>query len=87
MICYRIYTERKNLKWVYQIVAEHFLGFTIYKTIGYWQGKPEKSVVIEIFDGGCGAEFYIRRICMKIKGYNKQQEVMYTKSEIKMEVL
>lgn len=88
MKVYRIYTEQKNLKWICQVVSEKFPGFTVYKTVGYWQGKPEKSVMIEIIAGNMdGAEYYIRQLCLKIKGYNCQAEVLYTKQELRSEIM
>ena len=87
MYQYRIYTERKNTKWICKIVSEKFAGFTVYQTIGYWQGKREHSLCIEIISENAGTEHYIRQICLKIKGYNRQESVMYTKTQINMEFI
>ena len=85
MYQYRIYTERKNVKWICQIVSEKFPGFTIYKAKGFWQSKPEKSLIIEIIvENLARNEHYIRQICLKIKGYNKQESVLLTKQEIEI---
>lgn len=31
-----------------RITSKHFNGFTAYDGLGYWQGKPEASLIIEI---------------------------------------
>jgi hypothetical protein len=80
MVEYKIYTERKNVKAVSQLVSEHYGGFMIYFTKGYWQGKPERSMVIEILcDGTSVDDASIGRLCQKIKGLNRQEVVFLTK--------
>jgi hypothetical protein len=69
------------------MISEKFSGFTIHKTTGYWEGKPEKSLVIEIITDRAGAEYYIRQICLKIKGFNKQDSVWYTKQKLNLEIV
>jgi len=86
MKVYRLYTERKNLKWVCGMVSEYFGGFTVYKALGYWQGKPEKSVVVEIITSEVAAAYKIKQIVLKIKGYNDQDAVLVTETEINVEV-
>lgn len=44
----RIFTE--NIPGTDAIVAEYFEGFTLIECKGYWQGKAEKSLCIEIID-------------------------------------
>ncbi len=51
---YRIYTEatghyRDN---AIAEVAKEFNSFTVYAADGYWKGKPEASVVVEIVAPG-----------------------------------
>lgn len=82
MKCYKIYTERKNLKWMTRMISEYFGGFTVYKTLGYWNAKAEKSVVIEIITEHILAERWVQSIKLQILGYNKQDVVMVTKSEV-----
>ncbi len=81
---YRIYTERKNLKWLYQIVGEKFPGFTVYKAIGFYNSVKERAVCIEIITGNIGDEHYIKQIALKIKGVNKQEAVFITRQEIEV---
>lgn len=51
---YRLYIGSNNktkrleeLKAV-KIVSQQFQGFTAYKGLGYWQGKKEKCLILEI---------------------------------------
>lgn len=45
---YRIITENKNKTDICRIVSLSFNDFTVYETIGYYNGKQESSLVIEI---------------------------------------
>ncbi len=45
---YRIFTEDKNRRELLPIISKQFPGFTVIEATGYWLGKPEKSLVIEI---------------------------------------
>lgn len=82
----RILTQDKNRKWLLQTVAEYFPSFTVYKTIGWWRGGKERSLVIEIntpFQPWIGTK--IRELCAKIKGYNKQESVLVQRVEVDSE--
>lgn len=68
------------------MISEYFGGFTIYRTAGYWNAKAEKSVVIEIITDETAAEYKIRQIALKIRGFNKQDAVMVTLNEVNMEI-
>lgn len=41
-------TKKLEEKKAVRITGESFAGFTAYKGIGYWQGKAEKCLMIEI---------------------------------------
>ena len=45
---YRILTEDKNRDEIEELIAQRFDSFTILEGVGYWQGKREKCLVIEI---------------------------------------
>jgi len=51
---YRLYIGTNNKtgkledKKAIQLTSRRFNGFTTFKGLGYWQGKPEKSLIIEI---------------------------------------
>jgi len=82
---YRIFTERKNVKFITQLISEHYQGFTIFNTIGYWQGKHEKSLCIEIMSNNPADRHKLTKICKSINGYNKQDccllQIIECKSE------
>jgi len=82
--CYKIYTERKNLHWMCDMISEYFSGFTVYKTLGYWRGKPERSVMVEIITSEITARHKVGQIVLKIRGYNKQDSVLITETEVKL---
>ena len=41
-------TKKVEEKKAIGIVSKFFKGFTVSKTVGYWQGESEKSMTIEI---------------------------------------
>jgi hypothetical protein len=71
---YRILTENVNKEQIVKIVSLHFDGFTIYEAEGYWKGKPEKALVIEIDSGN--DLWLIMKIAKEIKAFNCQESVM-----------
>lgn len=80
----RILTQDKNRKWLLRTVAEYFPAFTAYKTIGWWNGGKERSLVVEI-DTPVWVGTKIRTLCLKIKGYNKQESVLVQKVDVDSE--
>lgn len=73
---YRIQTQNKHRKFIEKTVSEYFAGFSIITQVGYWQGKRENSLCIEIVSDNSSAAIYITRICKMICGYNKQECVL-----------
>jgi hypothetical protein len=47
---YRIYTQDVCRKRVIKLVTSKFESFTLQPTRGYFKGRPEKSIVIEIVE-------------------------------------
>ena len=45
---HRIYTEDKRRATIVRAIAKQFESFTLQPTTGYYRGKPEKSIVLEI---------------------------------------
>lgn len=84
MKTYKIYTERKNKKFLLRLFSESFPGFTMYEATGYWDGTVEKTYVFEIIADVADAMLKITRICKCICGYNKQDTVMLTESDCVM---
>jgi hypothetical protein len=80
---YRIYTEEKNKKAIVRLVSEHFESFTLQPTLGYYRGKPEKSIVIEIV-GAKPAE--INRLADRIRKMNGQQSILILRLNTNSEV-
>lgn len=84
MIKYSIYTENKNLDKIESILNDNNIikGYTIIKTIGYWQGLKERALKIEVLLPKY-YDYLIKTICKKIKIINRQQAVLYTVEKIK----
>lgn len=78
MRLYRLLTERKNVKTIIDFVNQEFGGFTVYETTGYWQGKKEKALCIEIGFEVVTADIpqRINALCKAICSFNNQQCVM-----------
>ena len=87
MKLYRIHTENKHRKFIEQLVSERFDGFSIYKQVGYWRGKREKSLCVEIMSDSPAAEWNISRMCKAICGYNKQECVLVQTIPVKVEFI
>ena len=45
---YRICTEEKNRSAILRLAAKEFESFTVQPTLGYYRGKSERSIVIEV---------------------------------------
>lgn len=45
---YRIYTEDTGGDLAALLVASYFDSFTMYRAMGYWNGKSERSLVFDI---------------------------------------
>jgi hypothetical protein len=71
---YRIFTENKQKDGVAKVVTRFFDGFTLIEGEGYWQGKPEKTLIIEIdtINSTCPSN-RISAIVDEIKELNNQQ--------------
>jgi tRNA(Glu) U13 pseudouridine synthase TruD len=41
-------TKKVETKKAVGIISKKFEGFTVSKSLGYWQGKAEKSIIVEI---------------------------------------
>lgn len=76
MKLYRILIENKHRKFIERLVSRHFTGFSMHIQTGYWQGKREKSLCIEIVSDSPVCALKINRICKAICGYNKQDCVL-----------
>lgn len=76
MICHRIYTEYKNRRKIEALALRWFKTFNIAPRVGYWQGKREECLVIEIILETDCTEVY--RLARVIKRLNRQKAVLVT---------
>ncbi len=83
---YRLYTEDKDKGFIEMLLNTCFDGFTLYKTVGSWRGKEEKSLVYEIIEDG-GGLYTLRSIAQEIKAHNKQDAVLITYETIQGDLI
>jgi hypothetical protein len=70
---HRIYTEDFRRKTLVRALSAKFVSFTLQPTTGYYGGKAEKSIVLEIV-GARDAE--IRWVAEQIRKINQQSSVL-----------
>lgn len=88
---YRIQTEsdhvlgryRRYRENIIEIVSRYFDGFTIVDAIGYREGKPEHSIIIEIIAENELPK--IRAIADEIRIANKQECVLVSSVDCRVE--
>ena len=70
----RILTEDKNRETIYRILGTYAVdSFTVTPAIGFWKGKEENSLAIDIV----GISFETARVAAQaIKAHNNQQCVL-----------
>lgn len=82
---YRIYTEDVNRPKIEKIIGRFFEGFTLITGRGFWKGKAEDSLIIEIFatSNDCpNVRERIDVICEEINTSNKQECCMVVTSNV-----
>lgn len=80
MTKYTIYTE--DLGNIGKLTSTMFTNFTLIPSIGFFEGKNEKSISVIIISKGI--EDLIQNLATLIKLTNKQKEVLVTKEEVKL---
>jgi hypothetical protein len=70
---YRIYTEDADRDGVVAAVTAKFESFTMQPTSGYYRGKSEPSIVIEIVDAGAEE---VEAVARTIRAINGQKTVL-----------
>lgn len=70
---YRILTENKNKRDLLSLASGYFEGFTAIEGLGYWQGKGEQSLILEVETSDGAA---VKRLANDIKIFNSQQAVL-----------
>ena len=86
MICYRIYTERKNVTGIKEILDDQFDGYTLISAAGVWEGETESSLIIEIV-GEENRNYDIRTVAESIAVLNQQDAVLITTANITGELV
>jgi hypothetical protein len=82
-------TERKNISTILRFVGQEFSSFTVYETVGYWQGKKERSLCIEIAVDKITADipYKISGICRTICSYNDQTCVLVQVLDVETQLI
>ncbi len=77
-IRYRIYTENKDdEKGIMAIVDRCFKASTTTYGHGRWEGKPERSMIIEVIDS-IAMKDTVLDVALQIKTYLEQDAVLVT---------
>jgi hypothetical protein len=77
---YRILTENKNYENTIKLVSSVFSGFTMLAGSGFWQGKEENCLIIEIDTENAVDVCYL---AIKIQQQNKQESVLVQRIDCK----
>lgn len=79
-----IHTENKNEKWIENLLSIGFDGFTVVNCRGFWKGAAEKSLEIIIYTANTEL---VRAMAERIKHHNKQEAVLITETDCKLELI
>lgn len=71
----RLLTEDKNRAEILKLFEKEFQSFTVLHGSGYWNGKWEDSLIVEI-ESNSVEEEKIRRVIRAIKEINDQKVVL-----------
>ncbi len=74
---YKIYCEDVNREVINTILEQNFEGYTITPGMGFYGGKREKSIVIEVFGTTRSA---VNRVCNDLATALNQQQVIFTET-------
>lgn len=86
MTKFSLYTERKNISLLRHTCATFFDSFTLVKAKGYWQGKGERSLIIEVLSQEYTRDrANIDQLALRIKVLNRQECVLVTEQPIHAE--
>ncbi len=70
---HRIYIEDKRRATIVRVISKQFESFTLQPTTGYYRGKPEKSIVLEIVGA---KESQVKWLAARIREINRQASVL-----------
>ena len=75
---FRIFTEDLNRNKIIDIISAQFSGLAIIPVIGFWKGKQENGLTIEIVSANFMNDLgKVRQVCHEIKVLNNQDAVLY----------
>ena len=74
---HRIYTEAKNEREIVRLASARFESFTVQPTSGYYRGKRERSIVLEIVGT---RPHLVRDLAQRIRRMNGQKSVLILKT-------
>ena len=72
---YRIFLELTEQDKTVSAVSAIFSGFTLSNALGYWEGKPEQSAIIEIVAHHTDKS-RVQALCATLRDVNRQQSVL-----------
>lgn len=73
---HRIYTEAKNKREIVRAAKERFESFTLHASLGYYRGKAESSIVLEIVGASDRA---VEQLAARVRKMNAQKSVLVLK--------
>ena len=69
-------TQRRRTAAIVRLTGKRFENFTLQPTAGYYKGKVEKSIVIEIAGA---AERDVKNLAVEVQKMNGQKSVLVTR--------
>lgn len=86
MKIYRICTEAKQVERISTFAGNMFEGCSIWQGVGYWRGKQEQSLMIEVFTtGDIGMKLAVLEFAKNVKAINEQEAVLVQEIECRGE--
>jgi hypothetical protein len=73
---YRIYSENKLRGDILELVSKSLQSFTVHEAIGYYSGRSEPSIILEIIGAN---EVEVQSLAEKIRAITKQESVLIMK--------
>ncbi|MDQ1407525.1 MAG: hypothetical protein QOG55_3154 [Acidobacteriaceae bacterium] len=70
---HRVYTQDKRRATIVRVISKQFDNFTLQPTTGYYRGKAEKSIVLEIVGA---KESQVKWLAARIREINRQASVL-----------
>jgi len=80
---HRIYTEAKNEREIVRLASSRFESFTLQPTSGYYQGKRERSIVLEIIGASSRLVEDLAQLIRRMNG-QKSVLILETRGRVKL---